>query len=302
MTENCVRRVVETTAHRSDVEVIVVDDSSPQPLTSAAATVVRTPSNLMFAGACNFGVETSSGPNLVFLNNDTEPTNGWLDPLVQSLESCPEIAVVGSRLLHRDNTVQHAGVAFSQRDGVPRHLYRGFRADHPAVTRSKDFQAVTGACLAIRRNVFESVGGFDTAYRNGYEDIDLCLKVRERGHRVHYRGDSVLFHYESVSRRDEVAELAPEDDHNLRRFTERWLNRTHRDEVSIYAEDGLITVESGEIYPLVLRCAEELAVIGDINDRESIAALLNTRSHQVFDLEKDVGYLMGRLLDNGVEP
>ena len=218
--------------------------------------------------------------------------------------NCPRLGA-GSTLVketERDAQHQHAGVGFSQRDGIPRHIYRGFPADHPAVVRSRDFQAVTGACFAFRRDAFEAAGGFDTSFVNGYEDIDLCLKVRDLGYRIRYCGDSVVYHHESVSRRGEIEDLRPEDDGNLSIFTERWLSRTQRDELNIYADDGLLWVDSGEIYPLVMRCAEELAVVGDINDTASLAALLNVRARQVFDLEKDVGYLMSLLLDNGIDP
>lgn len=304
MTENCVGHVVTTTAHRDDVEVIVVDDSSPQPLTmaEAAVTVIRTPTNLMFAGACDFGAEAAGGSILVFLNNDTEPQDRWLDVLVSAFTDDLSIGIAGSRLLYRDGTVQHAGVGFSQRDGIPRHIYRGFPGDHPAVIRDRDFEAVTGACLAMRKDLFERLGGFDRDFVNGYEDIDLCLKARAAGYRVRYLGGSVVSHHESVSRRGEIEGLHPDDDANLKLFTERWLHRTPRDELNIYADDGLLWVDSGEIYPLVMRCAEELAVVGDINDRASLAALLNIRARQIFDLEKDVGYLMSLLLDNGIDP
>jgi GT2 family glycosyltransferase len=307
MTANCVEHVLATTSHRTDVEVIIVDDSSPETLTfprseGSNLRVVRTPRNLMFAGACNLGAAESTGSIIVFLNNDTEPQPGWLDAMVGAMTHAPKIGVTGSRLLYRDDTIQHAGVGFSQRDGIPRHIYRGFPAAHPAVVRSRDFQAVTGACFAFRREAFEAAGGFDTAFVNGYEDIDLCLKVRDLGYRIRYCGDSVVYHHESVSRRGEIEDLRPEDDGNLSIFTERWLSRTQRDELNIYADDGLLWVDSGEIYPLVMRCAEELAVVGDINDTASLAALLNVRARQIFDLEKDVGYLMSLLLDNGIDP
>jgi GT2 family glycosyltransferase len=307
MTENCVRKTIDTTRHRKDVEIIVADDSSPTPLTLDRelldrARIVRTPTNLMFAGACNFAAKAALGEILVFLNNDTEPHAGWLDELIREMQGDTQIGVAGSRLLYRDGTIQHAGVGFSQRDGIPRHTYRGFPGDHPAVTRSRDFQAVTGACFAIRRDAFERAAGFDRTFINGYEDIDLCLKIRELGYRVRYCGSSVVTHHESVSRRGEIEGLRPEEDDNLRTFTDRWLNKTVRDEFNIYADDGLLWVDSGEIYPLVMRCAEELAVVGEINDTASLAALLNVRARQIFDLEKDVGYLMALLLDHGIDP
>lgn len=307
MTEACVSSVLSSIGREERVEIVVVDDCSPQPLSLPAIRdsrlrVLRTPTNLKFSAACNFGAEHSTGRYLVFLNNDTKPRTGWLSTLIAVAEADSSIAVVGARLLYRDGTVQHAGVAFSQSDGVPRHVYRGFSGEHPAVVRDRDFQAVTAACILIRAEVFTAMSGFDRGYTNGYEDIDLCMRVREAGHRVRYCGSAVVEHFESVSRRTEVEGLDPAADENLIRFMSRWAATARRDELNVYADDGLLSVGSGEIYPLVMRCAEELAVARDISDPASIARMLNVRSHQVFDLEKEIGYLTARLLDHGIEP
>jgi GT2 family glycosyltransferase len=307
MTENCVKSVLTSIGTRDDVEVLVIDDCSPVPIALAEIQdsrvhLHRTPENLRFSGTCNFGASMSSAEFLIFLNNDTTTRPGWLENMTSTARSSTDVGVVGARLLYRDGTIQHAGVAFSQRDGVPRHIYRGFPGDHRVVTRSRDFQAVTAACMLTRRAVFEDVGGFDPIYVNGYEDIDLCLKIRQRGYRVNYCGSAVLEHLESVSRRGEVDGLDPAHDANLRLFLERWSTSAVRDELNVYADDELLWVDSGEIYPLVMRCSEELAVARDISDSASIARMLNVRSHQVFDLEKEIGYLTARLLDHGIEP
>ena len=84
--------------------------------------------------------------------------------------------------------------------GDPLHLYAGCSADHPAVNKSRRFQAVTAACLLVRRPAFEEVGGFDTGYHNDLEDVDLCLRLGRLGHEVHYCHESVLYHLESASR------------------------------------------------------------------------------------------------------
>ena len=307
MTRACVESVLKTLDETQTVEVIVVDDYSPVPIAltgidDSRVRVVRTSENLRFSRACNYGASQASGRYLLFLNNDTAPKPGWLTAMVATAEADPMIGVVGARLLYRDGTVQHAGVAFSQRDGVPRHVYRGFPGDHPVVLRDRSFQAVTAACILIRSEAFATAGGFDGAYNNGYEDIDLCLRLRDAGYRTHYCGSAVVEHFESVSRRGEVENLDPAADPNLTLFLSRWADTTQRDELNVYADDGLLWVDSGEIYPLVMRCAEELAVVGDITDRTSLVRLLNIRSHQVFDLEKEIGYLSSRLLDQGIEP
>jgi GT2 family glycosyltransferase len=290
----------------ANVEILVVDDCSPTPLDLPSANgdrvrVLRTPKNLMFSGACNHGAGTATGEVLVFLNNDAIAQPGWLESLLSCLKQNPGVAIVGARLLHRDGTVQHAGVAFSQRDGVPRHVYRGFPGDHPAVVRDRDFQAVTGACMAVYATAFHEAGGFDTGFTNGYEDIDLCMRIRALGHRVRYCAAATLVHHESTSRRKDATQSDATEHSNVRLFMSRWSDAP-RDELNVYADDGLLQAGSGDIYPLAISCAPELAFFNDHEGARSLQDLLGIRSRQVFDLQKDVGSLAAQLLDHGIEP
>ena len=186
-------------------EIIVVDDGStddtPEVLAQYGQRIraVRHETNSGFATACNDGAAAAAGEYLVFLNNDTIPKAGWLEALLNYAKTHPKAGVVGSKLLFPDDTIQHAGIVICQ-DRVPRHIYTGFPADHPAVNKSRPYQAVTGACLLIQRKLFQEVGGFDISFVNSCEDIDLCLRLAERGYEAHYCKDSVLYHLESVSR------------------------------------------------------------------------------------------------------
>ena len=306
MTTNCIERTLATCSGRRDVEIIVVDDASPEPLASLAALdervqVVRTEANLGFAGACNLGAAQARGQFLIFLNNDTEPQDGWLAAMLRCAGENQTVGIVGCRLLYADETVQHAGIAFSQADGEPRHIYRGFPGNHPAVVQTRHLQAVTGACLLIRRTVFETLGGFDSTYENGFEDVDLCLRAVQAGHAVIYSGEAAVSHLEAVSRRPDSSAPAGAESHNRSKFAERWAGAIRRDEVSLYAEDELIMFAADDIYPLRVTIAPELAsAIGEQTTAE-LAQLLNIRSRQVFDLEKEIGYLTARLLDHGIE-
>ena len=144
------RRCLETLRAQevdpSAFEVVVVDDGSTPPLRDQLRQyldrirVVTNPANSGFATACNNGAGVAAGRYLVFLNNDTVPLEGWLDALVRHAEEHPQAAVVGSRLLFPDRSVQHAGVVICQ-DRIPRHLYAGFPGDHPAVNRSRRFRS-----------------------------------------------------------------------------------------------------------------------------------------------------------------
>jgi GT2 family glycosyltransferase/tetratricopeptide (TPR) repeat protein len=240
LTRQCLTKLAEAT-RGIDYEVVIVDngstDETPAFLRrlSGDVRIVTNAENRGFAKACNQGAALAKGRYLVFLNNDTIPLPGWLNALVDEVETHAEVAVVGSKLLYEDGTVQHAGVAFSWTWSTPYHIYRGVSRQAPMVGRRRELQAVTGACMLIRREQFEAVGGFDEDYRNGFEDIDLCLKVRERGGRIVYQPKSVLYHLESQTpgRKDH-------DRANAKRLCGRWGHKWWlSDEYMIYTEDGL---------------------------------------------------------------
>lgn len=246
LTVQCLTKLAEATKG-IEYEVIVVDNHSTDGTAeflrqlSGDVRIIRNEANLGFAKACNQGARAARGKYLVFLNNDTIPQQNWLAPLVQEVEEHPEVGVVGSKLLYPDGTIQHAGVVFS-RDGAPYHIYQKMPADWPAVNRRREFQAVTGACLLMRRGLFEAVGGFDEKFINGFEDVDLCLKVRERGKQVIYQPRSVLFHLESQT----PGRHANESD-NFRHLRERWKDHWWVVDLDLhYYIDGYKLVEKEE--------------------------------------------------------
>ena len=270
---------------------MVVDDGSTDGtsefLESAAGLrVVRHDQSLGFAASCNDGAEAGAGEYLVFLNNDTVGEDPWLDELIAYADANEEAAIVGARLLYQNSTVQHAGIVFGA-DLLPRHVYRGFPRDHPAVSKPRRLKAVTAACMLVRQNVFSDVGGFDTSFVNGFDDVDLCLRAAEHGAETHYCPDSVLIHLEAATRGEDVDLFRRNAEHYL----ERWGHRVRRDDLDVYADDGLLELVPGDLYPLELRVDPLLATIdeGDIYD------VLEERSRQVFDLLKENAALRVRL-------
>jgi GT2 family glycosyltransferase len=207
-------------------EVIVVDNGSTDETAAALPRVPglrvhRNDGNLGFARACNQGAAMARGPYLLFLNNDTEALPGWLPPMVRLLESAPDIAMVGSKLLFPDGTIQHAGVAVAYASPLPICPFHIHQKKPPeASTRPLELEAVTAACMLVRAEVFRAAGGFDEAFRNGYEDVDLCFKVREAGHRIAYTPESVLIHHESMTPGRFDANTQNED-----LLNRRWLGR-----------------------------------------------------------------------------
>ena len=222
LTTQCLTALSEVTQGVS-YEVIVVDnhstDETPAFLAGLGGDVkiITNDENLGFAKACNQGAQAAKGEYLVFLNNDTIPQAGWLSALVDEVKTHSDVAVVGSKLLYEDKTVQHAGVAFSREFLMPYHMYPGVPADAPFVSRRRELQCVTAACMLIRRQVFAQVGGFDEGYRNGFEDVDLCLKVREKNWKIVYQPHSTVIHLESRTPGRKTHE-----EENTTRFRERW--------------------------------------------------------------------------------
>lgn len=270
-----------------DCEVLVVDDASrdetPEMLSSYGDRIrlLTLERNAGFARACNEGAAAAAGELLVFLNNDTEPRLGWLLALLACAEGNPGAEVIGAKLLYPMGTVQHAGVVFGQ-DGYPHNLYTGFPEGHPAVDRSRPMQAVTGACMLVRGAAFERAGGFDEGYENSLEDVDLCLRIGAEGGEVRYCHEAVVVHMESASRgrRDRFKR-------SVDLYRERWRESVRRDDLSVYAEDGLLAVEYPASYPVRLSVAPQLAVVDDEREAE-IERLLEAYTGQVSDLLAEV--------------
>ncbi len=232
-------------------ELIVVDnhstDDTPALLAEhpLAPRVIRNDENKGFARACNQGAAAARGEFVLFLNNDTVPEPGWLAPMLDVLRAEPAVAAVGSRLLYPDSRlIQHAGVAIDALH--PFHLWWLFPADWPAANVPRDVLAVTAACMLVRGSVFEELGGFDERYRNGFEDVDFCLRLGEKRHRVAYCPHSVVLHYESMSEGRSL-----HDDENFALFCERWTDQlldraTSRRALIVAAFDEIFRInESG---------------------------------------------------------
>jgi len=158
-----------------------------------------------FAAMNNLGARHAHGEVLVFLNDDVSPLDpGWLAVLVAHAQR-PDVGIAGARLLYPWGAIQHAGMAIGIMNGVGHPGRDTFGSGYwPWSALARDVSSVTGACLAVRRSVFEELGGFDPAFPVNYNDADFCLRAAEAGYRVIYEPAARLRHDECRTRRPGV--------------------------------------------------------------------------------------------------
>jgi GT2 family glycosyltransferase len=155
----------------------------------------------------NLGCAHARGEFLLLLNDDVEViTPGWIEEMLAIAQE-PDVGMVGAKLLFADGRLQHAGHVYA---GGPYHAFfqRGGDELGPAALLrvTRETSGVTAACAVVKASVFDEVGGFCPDLPNNYNDVDLSLKIRSRGHRIVWTPHSVLYHFESMSRQPEVSE------------------------------------------------------------------------------------------------
>jgi len=245
MLQRCVESIIEKTRY-PNYEILIVDNDSDEPeavkyleLLSASESnfggrlrVLRHPGPFNFSAMNNRAVALARGEYILLLNNDTAALHeDWLDEMVsQALR--PEVGIVGAKLLFPDGRIQHAGVILGMR-GAAEHPFIGQAAEYRGyfgrAMLTQNLSAVTGACLLIAKALYEAVGGLDEKdFQVSYNDVDLCLRVRERGKKIVFTPWAILLHEGSASQRGEV-ERKPSVDKEKRfagekmTFYRRWL-------------------------------------------------------------------------------
>ena len=223
----CLRSIARHGA-KAPFEVIVVDDASPDATHAVLSGVsglrlLRNPHNLGFIGSCNAGAAAARGAYLLFLNNDTQVTPGWLDYLLDCFKDEPDCGIAGSRLVYPDGRLQEAGgIIFSNADGWN---YGRFESpDDARFCYRRDVDYVSGAALMIASASFNQLHGFDSRYTPAYyEDTDLAFSVRSIGKRVIYQPESVVIHFEGISSGTDLhAGVKQYQVVNKAKFAEKW--------------------------------------------------------------------------------
>jgi GT2 family glycosyltransferase len=209
--KQCLDSISNQTSYQN-FEVILVENNSHQAETFAYYESLNSNSrvkvldhNLRFNYSAfnNWGAQQSTGEVLLFLNNDIqcfEP--GWLEELAR-WATRPEIGVVGAKLLYPNGAIQHAGLVIGL-EGHANHIFakkeQGYQGVFGTDEWYRDYSAVTGACLMVRREVFDQIGGFDEQYSLAFNDIELCLRAVNAGYRVVFTPFARLIHHEGATR------------------------------------------------------------------------------------------------------
>ena len=219
LTQAMLATLHETVPSNLATEILLVDDGSTDGTRAWLATLVPpcrvllNAENLGFAATCNRGAEGATGDILVFLNNDLVLLPKWLEPMLAALEQDRSLGAVGNlQLRFDDGTLDHAGIEISPQGKIA-HIRRRSRASGVVAV-----PAVTAACIAIRRSVFETTGRFDPQFKNGGEDVDLCFRLRAQGLKCGVATASVVRHHVSAAR----GPTNERDERNSRLLVQRW--------------------------------------------------------------------------------
>lgn len=242
MVRQCVESVRSKTVYPR-IEILVVDNQSADPEAQAylmhiagqdGIRVLRYDHTFNYSAINNFAVQQARGEVVCLLNNDTEVISpDWLEEMVGNLLQ-PRVGVVGAKLYFPDGRVQHAGDTVGP-GGCANHLHSFIERNDPGYCNraavAQELSAVTGACLMVRKSLYEELGGLDEKHLPvAFNDVDLCLRVREAGYRVVWTPHAELYHHESISRgKDVSAEKVRWAKREVAYMRRRWKHVLRRD-------------------------------------------------------------------------
>jgi len=209
----CLSSILEASTYRN-FEILIADNGSSDRETLDTLRslppphrVLPCPGEFNWSAINNLAAREARGEHFLFLNNDVEVlTPDWIEALLEHSQQ-PAVGAVGARLLYPDGSIQHAGVVLGL-EGFAGHAFRGLPAGAPGyeflASAVRECSAVTGACMMVPREAFRAAGGFDERLRVAFNDVDFCLRLRQRGYAVVYTPHAALRHLESATRTGRV--------------------------------------------------------------------------------------------------
>jgi GT2 family glycosyltransferase len=233
----CVNSILKLSTYEN-YEILIVDNDSSERQSldylsllekQPKVRVIKFSGKFNFSAINNFAAAQAKGELLLFLNNDTEVISAdWLEAMIEHAVR-PEVGAVGARLMYPNNTVQHAGVIIGM-GGIAGHAHINLPSGDPGyfgrVHLVQNFSAVTGACLMTKAELFKDLGGFNEQnLAVAFNDVDFCLRLREKNLLVVYTPYAELYHYESLSR---GSDLSPQNIERFKREIEYTESKWHK--------------------------------------------------------------------------
>ncbi|MEA3222468.1 MAG: glycosyltransferase family 2 protein [Thermodesulfobacteriota bacterium] len=209
--KKCVSSIVEKTKYR-EYEIVLIDNQSEKEETFEYLDTIKDNSSFRilaydkpfnFSAINNYAVSQVDSEYIVLLNNDTEVISpDWIENMLEFAQR-KDVGAVGALLYYPNDTIQHAGVIVGL-GGVAAHAHKHFNKDSRGyfgrIKLVHNLSAVTAACLMTKKSIFKEVDGFDVNFTHAFNDVDYCLKIRERGYLIVYAPYAELYHHESISR------------------------------------------------------------------------------------------------------
>ena len=233
--EKCLSSIYEKSTWKN-YEILVVENNSEEQETFdyyknlswryPKARVLTWEDGFNYSAINNFAVKEAKGSYLLFLNNDVEVISpGWIEEMLMICQQ-PDVSIVGAKLYYPDNLIQHAGVVLGM-GGIAGHIMCMASCEDKGyfgrAVNVQEISAVTAACMLMKAEDFQAVGGFDEEFVVAFNDIDLCMKARAAGKKVVFTPYAELYHYESKSRgMEDTPEKQFRFEKETKRFEEKW--------------------------------------------------------------------------------
>ena len=233
--KKCIDSIYQKSTYRN-FEIIIVENNSESKKTfdyykmlselHSKVKIIEWENGFNYSAINNFAVKKATGEYILLLNNDVEViSEDWLERMLMYAQRA-DIGAVGAKLYYPDDTIQHAGVIVGL-GGVAGHSHKNFPRTSPGymcrACIAQNLSACTAACLMVRRDVFDEVGGLDEDYAVAFNDIDFCMKITSAGKRIVFTPYAELYHYESKSRGvEDTPEKQARFASEVERFKSRW--------------------------------------------------------------------------------